>query len=322
MLARVTSRSWALLLLLASVWGASYMLIKIGIEDDLPAAAIVFGWTALAALVLLPLAAALGALDGVRGRLVPVAVVAAIQVAGPFMLITLGEREISSSLAGILVASTPIFAYLLAFAVAHEERAGALALVGVAIGIAGVAVLLGADLGGSGAALAGGLMVVLASLGYAAGSHYLKRRFAGVQPVGTVAATMVASALMTLPLALAERPPHAPGLGALAAVAALGVVGTGFAFVVFYSLIESVGAAHLARHVRRAWVRRRLRRRTARRGVHGRHRGRARADRGRLLARRRGRAAAWTLSPGRAAAAALSRARRAGRRRRRCRARA
>lgn len=83
MLAWVTGRSWALLVLLASVWGASYMLIKVGVEDDLPPAAIVFGRTALAALVLLPLAAALGALGALRERLVSVAALAAMQVAGP-----------------------------------------------------------------------------------------------------------------------------------------------------------------------------------------------------------------------------------------------
>ena len=74
-----------------------------------------------------------------------------MQVAAPFLLITFGERHISSSLAGILVAAVPLFSFLLAFAIAGEERAGATGLLGVALGIAGVALLLGVDLGGSGA---------------------------------------------------------------------------------------------------------------------------------------------------------------------------
>jgi drug/metabolite transporter (DMT)-like permease len=239
----VDRRAWILFGLLAAVWGASYMYIEIGLEDGLPPAAIVFARTALAALVLLPVAAHMGALTGLRERLVPVAVLALVQVAAPFLLITFGQEEITSSMAGILVATAPIFTYLLAFAVAHEERAGAASLTGVAIGMAGVALLLGVDTGGSGAALVGGLMVVLASFGYAVGSHYLKRRFAGLQPVGVVTATMAASALWALPFAAAELPFSAPGLGASGAILVLGVAGTGIAFVIFYWLIDKVGAA-------------------------------------------------------------------------------
>jgi drug/metabolite transporter (DMT)-like permease len=239
----VDRRSWILFGLLASFWGASYMFIKIGLDDGVPAAAIVFWRTALAALVLLPFALRLGALAGLRERLWPVAVLALVQVAAPFLLITFGEREISSSLTGILVATAPIFTFMLAFAVDHEERAGGIGLAGVAIGIAGVALLLGVDAGGSGVALAGGLMVVLASLGYALGSYYLKRRFSDAQPVGVVAATMAASALMTVPFVAVAPPDAAPGIGAVAAVSTLGVLGTGISFVIFYTLIARVGAA-------------------------------------------------------------------------------
>ena len=113
---------------------------------------------------------------------------ALVQVAAPFLLITFGERHISSSLTGILVAAAPIFTFLLAFAIDQEERAER-------------------DRPGrrgdrdrrrrppprarhrrTAAALVGGLMVVLASLGYALGAYYLKRRFKDVQPVGLVAA--------------------------------------------------------------------------------------------------------------------------------------
>jgi drug/metabolite transporter (DMT)-like permease len=168
-------------------------------------------------------------------------------VAGPFTLIAAGEEEISSSLAGILVASVPLFTALLARWIDHDESSRGLRLGGVLIGFAGVGVLLGVDLGGDGAALLGGLMVVLASLGYAIGGLLVKHRLAGIPPVGMSATVMLASALMLLPVALATPPDSAPGLGPLAAVAALGVVGTGAAFVIFYWLISTVGPA-------RAWV--------------------------------------------------------------------
>lgn len=235
-------RSWLLLSLLAAIWGASYLLIKIGLRDLSPAM-VAFARVTLAAVVLLPVAAAQGALQGLRGRLGVIALVAAVQVAAPFWLIPLGEQEITSALAGILVATTPIFTALLAIRVDHEERSEGLRLVGVAIGVAGVAVLFGLDLGGSGAAVVGGLAVVLASVGYSVGSFVVKHRLSDARPLGVVASVMAAGAGMLLIPALAGAPSSAPALGPLAAVAALGIVGTGAAFVIFYLLIGTVGPA-------------------------------------------------------------------------------
>jgi drug/metabolite transporter (DMT)-like permease len=228
---------------LAAFWGASYLFIKVALEDGMPAFAIVCARTALAALVLLPVAARMGALRGLRGQLGAVAVLALLQVAAPFALITLGERDLPSALTGILVATAPIFTFLLAFALRGEQRAGKLSLTGVAIGIVGVAVLLGFDSAGTSAALVGGLLVVLASFGYAAGSWYLKRHFADAQPVGMVAATMAASAIMTAPAVAIDPPAHLPALDAAGSLLARGVLGTGVAFVIFYSLIASEGPA-------------------------------------------------------------------------------
>src|SRR3954468_13801459 len=137
------------------MWGASYLFIKIAL-DDLSPAAIVFTRTALAALVLMPFALKSGGMDPLW-RLAPgLFALAAIQVAGPFLLISAGEQHIASSLAGILVASAPIFTAILAIWVDSSERLHTRGAVGVAIGIIGVALLLGVDVQGSG--LAGGLM--------------------------------------------------------------------------------------------------------------------------------------------------------------------
>jgi drug/metabolite transporter (DMT)-like permease len=238
----VERRSWALLLVLGAIWGASYLLIKIGLRDLSPFM-VAFVRIALAAMVLLPIAASQGALSGVRSRAGWLALVGAVQVAGPFVLISAGEEEISSSLAGILVASAPLFTALLAIWVDHEERSQGLRLAGVLAGFGGVALLLGVDLGGSGSALLGGLAVVLASLGYAIGGFLVKHRLAGVTPLGMSAAVMAASAIFLLPPALLTAPDTAPGLGPAAAVAVLGVLGTGIAFVILYGLIASIGPA-------------------------------------------------------------------------------
>jgi drug/metabolite transporter (DMT)-like permease len=229
--------------LLSAFWGASYLFIKVALEDDMAPAFIVFARCALAAMVLLPAAAHIGALAGLRERLRPLVVLAFVQVTVPFTLITIGEQEISSSLTGILVASAPIFTFLLAFVLPGAERAGPLSLFGVAIGIAGVALLLGVDAPGGTSAVVGGLLVVLATLGYGIGAWFLKRRLPGVQPVGAVGATSAATALMVLPFAAFQVPDHAPGIDAAASLVALGVLCTGLAFVFFYSLVASEGPA-------------------------------------------------------------------------------
>jgi drug/metabolite transporter (DMT)-like permease len=239
----MSRRSWLLLGLLSALWGASYLFIKVALEDGMSPTVIVFARTALAALVLLPLAARAGALGGLRANAGPVLVLAVVQMAGPLLLIALGEERISSSLTGILVATAPIFTFLLAFALEGEERASGLSLVGVGTGIAGVAMLLGVDAGGGSAALVGGLMVVLASFGYGVGAWFVRRRVSGVQPVAMVGATTATAAvLMSVPAALGA-PSHAPDLAATGSLLALGVLCTGLAFVIFYALVSSDGPA-------------------------------------------------------------------------------
>ena len=234
--------AWILLLVLAALWGSSYLFIKVALEDLSPAM-IVFSRTALAALILLPFALATGALAGLRARVGAIAVLALLQIAAPFMLISVGERYISSSLTGILVASAPIFTALFAPFLDDEERSGGLRLVGVALGIVGVAVLLGLDAGDGPLALVGGLMVVLAGAGYALAGFYFKRRFADVAPVGAVTVAMVAAAAMLAVPAALTAPAEVPHAITLGAIAALGAGGTGIAFVIFYTLLGTVGPA-------------------------------------------------------------------------------
>lgn len=229
---------------LAATWGASYLFIKVAIDDVFSPAQVVFVRTALAALVLLPLASRRGGLGALHGRAGMIATLALVQVAAPFMLISFGEEHIATSLAGILVAMAPIFTFVLAIFISREERAQGIGLVGVVLGIAGVVLLLGVDTGGGTEALLGGLMVVVASLGYALGAFYLKRNLSDVEPVPVVTGTMTASALMAMPFALAfDLPSAAPGLDAVGALLALGVLGTGLSFVLFYTLIGSLGPA-------------------------------------------------------------------------------
>ena len=236
-------RAWTLLIVLGAIWGASYLFIKIGIRDLSPWM-VAWARVAFAAVVLVPLPMRAGALRLARRSGLPWRfLLAAIQGAGPFVLISAAEQEISSGLAGILVASAPLFTALLAIPLDAEEQSRGLRLVGIGLGLAGVAILLGVDLGGSTAELFGGAAVLLAGLGYAIGGFLVKRRLAQVPPIGIAAWVMVASTAMLLPPAAATLPDAVPGIGPLAAVAALGVLGTGVAFAIFYELMSRVGPA-------------------------------------------------------------------------------
>ena len=235
--------SLAKLLLLSASWGVSYLFIKVALEDGVGPWAIVSIRTALAALVLVPLAAHMGVLGSLRGRLGPVLVLAIVQVAAPLTLIALGEERISSSLTGILVASAPILTFLLAFALTGAERASRASLSGVGVGIVGVGMLLGVDAGGGAEALVGGLLVIGAACGYAVAAWHLKRNLTGVEPVATVAGSQLFAALVMLPAGLLDFPDAVPSLDAIASLLTLGVVCTGFAFVLFHSLVASDGPA-------------------------------------------------------------------------------
>src|SRR5215212_3542370 len=136
-------RSWMLMWLLALAWGASYLFIKLGLEDMEPMF-LVFLRLALGAAVLAAIASRSGALAPLRAKLRPLAVLALIQVVVPFALITYGERHIASSLAGILVAAAPIFvAVLVTAGFGQEARITPWSLGGVGVGILGVMLLFG-----------------------------------------------------------------------------------------------------------------------------------------------------------------------------------
>lgn len=238
----MSRRSVTLLLTLAAIWGSSYLLIKIG-GRDLSPPMIAFARIALGAVVLVPLALRARALRGLAGLWPMIVAVAIAQVAAPFILIALGEEEISSSLAGILVASAPIFTAILAIFFDAEERSQGVQVVGVLAGVVGLALLLGVDVGGSGGELLGALGVVMAGFGYAIGGLLAKRRLASIQPIGIAALVLMVSTVLSLPAALLTLPAEMPGLGPVAAIAGLGVVCTGIAFAIFYELIATIGPA-------------------------------------------------------------------------------
>jgi drug/metabolite transporter (DMT)-like permease len=232
--------------LLAALWGASYLFIKVALEDGVHPVFIVFARIALGAAVLVPIAWRAGVLGAVRAHRGAVVFMALVQVAVPFLLITIGEQYIASSLTGILVSAAPIFTVLLALRYDDEERPRGIAASGVVMGIVGVVLLFGLDLSGDAKALAGGLMVLTASLGYAVGALYLKHRLRGVPAIGIAASTLLVGTLALAPAALFTLPSTLPGAEAIGSLLMLGAGGTGIAFAIFYTLIVEIGPARAA----------------------------------------------------------------------------
>jgi drug/metabolite transporter (DMT)-like permease len=239
----MTRRAWLSLLFTAALWGASYMFIKVALEDDLSEGFIVFVRTALGAMVLVPLALRAGALRPILERRWWNLALAAAQVILPFALITFGENHIASGMAGILIATSPLFVALIATFVDREERASGWGLVGVLTGMVGIVLLFGVDLSGHRDELLGGVMLLGAALSYAVAVLVVKRGFTGVPPVGVAASAMVLSAAVYLPYALATLPSTTPDTDAIASLIALGAGGTGIAFLLFYNSIAAFGPA-------------------------------------------------------------------------------
>jgi drug/metabolite transporter (DMT)-like permease len=237
----MTRRAWILMAILAALWGSSYMFIKISLDGGLSDTFIVFGRTALGALVLAPVALSRGVFAAARRRIGWLVLIAGVQIIGPFLLITVGEHHVSSSLAGILVASAPIFTAIIAVAAVQSERLSGIGLVGIAIGIVGVALLFGVDLAGSSSTLLAGLGILLASLGYAVGALIAKFKLADVPPIGVAASIMGLSALFLVPTVPFGGPSTAPDLGTIGAMLVLGAGGTGIAFLIYYTLNAEIG---------------------------------------------------------------------------------
>ena len=237
----MTRRAWILMLGLAALWGASYMFIEISLDGGLSSTFLVFARTALGALVLAPVALRRGAFAAARPHLPLLAFIAIVQITGPFLLITAGQHHITSSLAGILVASAPIFTTIIASFYVHDDRLGPTGLAGIVVGIVGVAILFGVDLSGTTETLLAGLGILLASLGYAVGAIVSKRRLHDVPPIGIAASIIGLGSLSLLPLAPFTAPSEMPDLGTWAAMFVLGAGGTGVAFLIFYVLNADVG---------------------------------------------------------------------------------
>ena len=232
-----------LLVFLAGVWGASYLFIKVAVEEIEPAPMMEVR-TLGAGVILFAFVAARGLAREVLRAWRPCLVLGVINAALPFWLIAWGEKHIDSSVAGIAQASVPVFVVLIS--VVLGERFSGSRLVGIGMGLMGVAVLTGFNPHGGWWAVAGTLAVVASSLSYASAGVYGQRSVKSVPGPVLAAGSMLAGGLVLLPFALVQLPDRAPSWQAAGSLAALTLFGTVAAQLVLFRMLRLFGSARMS----------------------------------------------------------------------------
>jgi drug/metabolite transporter (DMT)-like permease len=232
----MSKRGWALFIALGVIWGLPYFLIRIAVRD-LDPATLVFLRTGLASLILLPFALRRRQLGVLLDHWPAVLAYTLTEIIVPWLLLFTAEQRLTSSLAGLLIATVPIFGAVIAWALGHE-RPGRRRVFGLALGFAGVVILAGVGVGRANLGPMG--EVVLCAVGYAIAPMIVARRLAKAPAYEVVTASMVITALVYLPFGLAHLPRtfHAE---TAESVATLSVVCTVGAFLVFFALIREIG---------------------------------------------------------------------------------
>jgi drug/metabolite transporter (DMT)-like permease len=235
-----------MLLALAAIWGASFMFIKVAVEEMAPAE-VVFGRVLVGGVALLPAVPfVLGwrrTLAELRRFAWPLAVLAVFNASVPFWLLAWSEQRLDSGLAAVLQASMPLFTAVLAFGFSHGDRVTGGRLIGVVIGFLGVVLLVGAQPRGD---VLSALAVLLTAFCYAGSALYAGTRLAKAPPIVTSLGTLAVATVTMLPLGVAQLPDHVPSWQAIGSVVALGSLGLSVAYLLYFAIITGAGASYAA----------------------------------------------------------------------------
>lgn len=239
----MSRRAWGAFAAVSVLWGIPYLFIKIADDNGMPPLVLAWGRVALGAAVLLAISWRAGTLPGLRGRAPWLVAFAVLEIAIPFPMIALGETRVASSTAAIVIASVPLIIALLTLRFEPSERVTGRRLVGLLVGFAGVAALVGVDVSGGGGELLGIGAILIAACGYASAPLILKRHLIDLDPTAVMAACLTIAAAILTPFAVVDWPSAAPSGGAFAAVAVLGLLCTALALVLMAVLIGAAGPA-------------------------------------------------------------------------------
>ena len=248
---RMGGREWALLVLLAALWGSSFLFAKLAVAE-VPPLTLVLSRVGIAALALQIAVLASGQRMPRDGRVwLAFFAMGALNNLIPFSLIFWGQTRIASGLASILNATTPLWTVLLANLLTRDEKLTANRMAGVAAGLLGVAVMIGpAVFKEFGLDVVAQLAVLAAAVSYALATIFGRRfRAMGVSPLTTAAGQVTATSVLILPIVLlVDRPWQlaAPSPAAWAAILALALLCTALAYVVYFRILAAAGATNLA----------------------------------------------------------------------------
>jgi drug/metabolite transporter (DMT)-like permease len=235
-------RSWTTFWFLCLLWGIPYFFIKLALVELSPAC-VAWSRITLGAIVLVPIAWRRGVLLPTLRHKGAIVAFAIAELVIPFSLISLAERWISSSLAGVLIAVTPLTVVVIAPLFGVKEHLSPRRLFGLIVGLLGVVVLLGVDTISGPEQWAGVACMAGAIIGYAVGPLIVQRHLSGVDELGALAASLVVASIVLLPAAMWSAPQTVPSTLVLGSVAILGLLCTALALLLYFYLIHAAGAA-------------------------------------------------------------------------------
>lgn len=238
---RFDTRAWLLFAAMALLWGIPYLFISIAVESYSPAA-VVAGRTLLGALILLPFALRQKALRPAFAKIGWVLLFGAIEMAGPFLLLGHAEQTLPSGLTGLLVATVPLFAAIIALGRGDRSMLSPARGIGLLIGFVGVFVIVagpGLAVEGGGGMLAVGEVLLVALL-YAIAPFVIATKLRDVPSLGTITLALLAVGVFYTPIAFLTQH-EVPTFESTASLIALAVLCTALAFITFFALIARVG---------------------------------------------------------------------------------
>ncbi len=235
----LSRRGLVLFAAMSVIWGIPYLLIKVALEDLTPSF-LVFARTAIAAAVLLPIALRRGMVRPALAHWRPLIAFAALEIALPWFLVGDAERHMTSSLAGLLIATVPLIGTLVSWRLGDASAVSGSRLLGLIVGITGVGAVVGLDLG-SGASLISVVEILLVSVGYATAPIIAARRLSEVPTLAVIAVSLTGVAVVYAPAAVFSRPRAWPKGTVVLSVLALALICTATAFLLFFALIAEIG---------------------------------------------------------------------------------
>jgi len=239
----MSRKSTLIFALVGVLWGIPYLFIKVAVDEDTgyAPAIVVFGRVLIGAAILIPLAIKDRSIFAAFRGIKYVAFYALLEMVIPWILIGTAEQKISSGLAGLLIASVPIWSNIITYFQGDEDALKANRLFGIGIGFIGVILIVGIEtLTGSSDPLSI-LMVIIAAIAYAYAVIMIRNKLPDVSGIAINAVAMALTAIFYLPFTIALWPDHAVSPEATYSVIALGIFSTGIAFAFFFTLIADIG---------------------------------------------------------------------------------